>query len=114
MTEEVEINVIDDDVPAPLEGCLYCHAEGTVTLSAGRKLFGFGSGLPTLTCSNCGSVALFEQGSDSHNWRIRYKSVNRGSRYYYVMLYLGKAGWLSSDKALEISRNGFVQRQRIQ
>src|SRR5579859_611730 len=112
MTDEVQ--VIADDVPAPLQGCLYCHAEGTVTLSAGRKLFGFGSGLPTLTCSNCGSVALFEQGPDAQHWRIRYKSVNRASRYYYVMLYLGKAGWLTDAKALEISRNGFVQRQRIQ
>ncbi len=107
MTETVQI-------PAPLQGCLYCHTEGSITLTEGRKILGFGSGLPTLTCSSCGSVALFEQGSDPDTWRIRYKNVNKSSRFYYVMLYLGHAGWLSADRALEISRNGYVQRQRIQ
>jgi len=34
--------------------------------------------------------------------------------FYYVMLYLGRAGWLSADQALKASRNGFVQRQRVQ
>ena len=108
------------DLPAPLQGCLYCHAEGTITLAEGRKVLGLGSGLPTLTCSSCGSVALFEQSAtqDSEqgleNWRIRYKSVNKAPRYYYVHLYLGKAGWLVAETALEISRIGYVQRQRVQ
>ncbi len=107
MTDTVQI-------PAPLQGCLYCHTEGSITLTEGRKILGFGSGLPTLTCSSCGSVALFEAGPDPDTWRIRYKNVNKSSRFYYVMLYLGHAGWLSADRALEISRNGYVQRQRIQ
>jgi len=101
-------------VAAPLQGCLYCHSEGTITLAQGRKILGFGSGLPTITCSNCGSVALFEAGPDLDTWRIRYKSINKASRFYYVMLYLGRAGWLSAEQALETSRAGFVQRQRIQ
>lgn len=99
------------DVPAPLQGCLYCHAEGTTTLTEGRKILGLGSGLPVLTCSNCGSVAFFEQ--ENGTWRIRYKNVNKSPRFYYVMLYLGKAGWLTADQAVEMSRNGFVQRQRV-
>jgi hypothetical protein len=101
-------------IPAPLQGCLYCHTEGSISLAEGRKILGFGSGLPTLTCSSCGSVALFEAGEDPDMWRIRYKSVNRAPRFYYVMLYLGKAGWLTAEEALEVSRNGYVQRQRIQ
>ncbi len=101
------------DVPAPLQGCLYCHAEGTITLSEGRKILGLGSGLPTLTCSNCGSVAFFERSDDGDTWRIRYKSVNKSPRFYYVNLYLGKAGWLTADQALDLSRNGYVQRQRV-
>jgi hypothetical protein len=102
------------EIPAPLQGCLYCHTEGSITLSEGRKILGFGSGLPTLTCSSCGSVALFEAGPTPDSWRIRYKSVNKAPRFYYVMLYLGKAGWLTAEQALEASRNGYVQRQRIQ
>jgi hypothetical protein len=101
-------------IPAPLQGCLYCHTEGSISMAEGRKILGFGSGLPTLTCSSCGSVAQFEAGEDPDSWRIRYKSVNRAPRFYYVMLYLGKAGWLTAEEALEVSRNGYVQRQRIQ
>jgi hypothetical protein len=107
MTDTVQI-------PAPLQGCLYCHTEGSITLAEGRKILGFGSGLPTLTCSSCGSVALFEAGTDPDTWRIRYKNVNKSPRFYYVMLYLGRAGWLTAEQALEVSRNGYVQRQRIQ
>jgi hypothetical protein len=59
-------------------------------------------------------VALFEAGPTPDSWRIRYKSVNKAPRFYYVMLYLGKAGWLTAEQALEASRNGYVQRQRIQ
>ncbi len=107
MTDTVQI-------PAPLQGCLYCHTEGSITLTEGRKILGFGSGLPTLTCSSCGSVALFEPGPDNDTWRIRYRSVNKAPRFYYVMLYLGRAGWLPAEEALEFSRKGFVQRQRVQ
>ena len=101
-------------IPAPLQGCLYCHTEGSITLTEGRKILGIGSGLPTLTCSSCGSIALFEPGDDNDAWRIRYKSVNKSPRFYYVMLYLGRAGWLSAEEAVELSRKGFVQRQRVQ
>ncbi len=101
-------------VPAPIQGCLYCHTEGSITVAESRKILGFGSGLPTLTCSSCGSVALFESGPDPDTWRIRYKNINKSPRFYYVMLYLGRAGWLTADQALEASRNGYVQRQRIQ
>lgn len=105
---------VNGEVPAPLQGCLYCHAEGSVSFSEGRKLFGFGSGLPTLTCSQCGSVALFEAGVNVETWRIRYKSYNKAPQYYYVMLYLGKTGWLNAEQALDASRSGYVQRQRMQ
>lgn len=105
----------DPDLPAPLLGCLYCHSEGTTSLAEGRKILGFGSGLPTITCRHCGSVALFQAGPDSDPgaWRIRYKKVNRAPRYYYAMTTLGSAGWLDADEALTISRNGYVQRQRV-
>jgi hypothetical protein len=111
MTDPVEITT---ETPAPLQGCLYCHAEGTITQAEGRKLFGFGSGVPTLTCSACGAIAFFEVGSDAHSWRIRYKSFDRSDQYYYVMLYLGEAGWLNAEQALDASRNGYVQRLRLQ
>ena len=101
------------DIPAPLAGCLYCHAEGTITQTEGRKLFGLvGSNLPTLTCSECHSTALFEANGD--RWRIKYKNVNRAPRFYYVMIHLGHGGWLHADEALGISVKGFVQRQRVQ
>src|SRR2546423_3478379 len=106
MTDTVQI-------PAPLQGCLYCHTEGTVTLSEGRKVLGFGSGVPTITCSNCGSVAFFEAGTNPDDWRIRYKSVNKSPRFYYVMLYPRRAGWLSAEEAVTPSRNGFVPRPRV-
>jgi hypothetical protein len=99
--------------PAPLLGCLYCHAENATELVEGRKILGFGAGLPSLTCKNCGSVALFEHEPGAQRWRIRYKKVNRMPRYYYVMLHLGAGGWLRDDDALEISRVGFIQRLRV-
>lgn len=103
------------DAPAPLLGCLYCHTEGTISQTQGRKFLGFGSGLPTLTCSSCGSTALFDPGPNFalDGWRIKYRHVNKASRFYYVMIYLGKAGWLTADEALEASRVGYIQRQRM-
>ncbi len=101
-------------LPPPLLGCLYCHAEGTTTLAEGRKVLGLGSNTPTITCSTCGAVAFFEAGEGQDQWRIRYRSINKASRYYYVMIHLGQAGWLESEEALEQSRVGFVQRQRVQ
>ncbi len=101
------------DLPAPLQGCLYCQTEGSTTLAEGRKFLGFGSGTPTLTCKSCGAVALFEAGPNSHSWRIRSKKVNRSSRHYYAMVHLGNGGWLDAEEALEISRRSFVQRHRL-
>ncbi len=98
----------------PLQGCLYCHAEGTTTLLPGRKLFGFGSDIPTLKCERCHAVASLDINLDDPNdWRIRYRRVDHSSRYYYVSIYLGKAGWLSAYEALTASRNGYAQRARV-
>ncbi len=102
-----------DDLPAPLQGCLYCQAEGSTTLTEGRRFLVFGSATPTLTCKSCGAVAFFEAGSNSHTWRIRYKKVNRSSRHYYAMVHLGNGGWLNAEEALEFSRRSYVQRHRM-
>jgi hypothetical protein len=101
--------VFDDDLP-PLRGCLYCHSEGTTTLSAGRKIRGFGNSYPRLKCDHCHSVAWFDYAEG--DWRINYRRVNRAPRYYYVWIYLGRAGWLSAQEALRISTNGYAQRVR--
>jgi hypothetical protein len=99
----------------PLLGCLYCHTEGATVLSPGRRFLGFGGDYPILTCSHCDSVALLDYDpEDPQDWRIRYRRVNRAPRYYYVAIYLGKAGWLSAQKALAASTNGYVQRTRVQ
>lgn len=99
----------------PLLGCLYCHAEGSTTLSPPRKFLGLGGNYPVLTCSHCASVALLDYDpGNAQNWRIRYRRVNRAPRYYYVAVYLGRAGWLSAQKALAASTNGYVQRTRVQ
>lgn len=109
---------MDDDglglIP-PLQGCLYCHAEGTTELFEPRKILGFGNDYPVLKCRRCESTALLDYTpTEPSSWRIRYKHVNTAPRYYYVALHLGKAGWLSAEDALEISTNGFVQRRRVQ
>ncbi|HRE47047.1 MAG TPA: hypothetical protein PLD47_04920 [Aggregatilineales bacterium] len=101
--------------PAPLLGCLFCGEEGTITLTEGRKVFGLGSGLPTITCRACGAAALFDAaGEGGQGWRIRYKKTSRHQRYYYASIYLGGAGWLVEDEALAISRRAYVQRRRVQ
>lgn len=86
-----------------------------MSLSESRKFLGFGSDYPTLRCSHCDSVAFLDYDPhDAHNWRIRYRRVNRDPLYYYVSIYLGKAGWLSAKDALAASTNGYIQRQRVQ
>jgi hypothetical protein len=107
------VDGITEHLP-PLRGCLYCHSEDTTTLSDSRKWLGFGSDFPRLRCSHCNSVALLDYDTnDPEDWRIRYCRVNHASRYYYVALYLGRAGWLSAHEALEISTDGYVQRMRV-
>jgi hypothetical protein len=103
-----------DDLPAPLLGCLYCHAEGGITRAEVRKILGIGGEFPVLICSECGSVAAFDDGKVTGVWRIRYRKYNRERKYYYSALYLGKAGWLEADTALEISTKSYIQRQRVQ
>lgn len=103
-----------DAIP-PLQGCLYCHSEGTMILSEGRKFLGFGGQFPVLRCTHCDSVALLDYApEDPEHWRIRYKHTNSAPRYYYVAIHLGKAGWLAADTALTISTNGYVQRARVE
>ena len=102
------------DVPPPMLGCLFCHAEGTIIHAEGRKLFGLGEGLPTLTCSSCGSVAVLEMHNNGNEWRIRYRKYNREREFYFAALRLGKAGWLSADEALDLSTKAYIQRQRVQ
>jgi hypothetical protein len=98
----------------PLQGCLYCHSEGTMVLSEGRRFLGFGSDYPILRCSHCESVACLDvDPTDPARWRIRYRRVNHDSVYFYASIHLGKAGWLSAQKALEVSTHSFVQRKRV-
>lgn len=123
-----EAEEFPSELPAPLQGCLYCHAEGSTALSEGRTLFGrsfsLGSfnlgrlnlgGPPGLTCRACGSVAQFVAGpaDDPDAWRIRYRRPGRAPQYYYAMVYLGGAGWLEAEEALAISRRAYVQRLRV-
>jgi hypothetical protein len=100
-----------DTIP-PLQGCLYCHSEGTMILSEGRKFLGMGGNYPVLRCTQCDSVALLDCAPD--HWRIRYKHTNPAPSYYYVAIHLGKAGWLPSEAALAISTTGYIQRARVE
>ncbi|NDJ77200.1 MAG: hypothetical protein GYB65_13175 [Chloroflexi bacterium] len=103
-----------DHLP-PLQGCLYCHAEGSTTLVESRKVLGIGSDYPVLKCSHCKAVALLDVGAGGEDsWRIRYRRVPHTPRYFYLARHLGKAGWLSAEKALAISTDGYVQRTRVQ
>ncbi len=93
------------DQPAPMQGCLYCGAEGSIIASENNQ---------KLTCSTCGSIARFESGADSDHWRINYQKYSHAPRFYYVMVHLGKAGWVSADEALSIAQQGFIYRHRLQ
>lgn len=98
----------------PLQGCLYCHSEGTTVLTEGRRILGFGSPFPILKCGHCGSTAFLDYDAGSPDaWRIRYRRVNRTPRYYYAAIYLGRAGWLSARDALNVSTNAYAQRMRV-
>ncbi len=103
-----------DQLPAPLLGCLFCHAEGTIIQSEGRRFFGIGEALPTLTCNNCGCVAVLEVGNTSEDWRIRYRKYSREREYHFATQHLGKGGWLEAEDALELSRLAYIQRHRVQ
>jgi len=99
----------------PLAGCLYCHSEGTTLLAAPRQFWRLGTSFPLVRCTQCQSIAQLDYDPENPEWwRIRYRQVNRDPRFYYVMHNLGGVGWLDAPAALEISRRGFVQRQRVQ
>ncbi|MBN2305670.1 MAG: hypothetical protein JXQ72_14400 [Anaerolineae bacterium] len=67
-----------------------------------------------LTCTQCGTVAWLDVSvSNPDQWHIRYRRVNRDSSYYYVAVHFGRGDWLSAQQALEISTNGYAQRQRV-
>ena len=98
----------------PLEGCLYCHREGTTSLSESRSFLAPAGARLLLRCSHCRSVAELE--FDPHHedaWRIRYRHVNYDSVYYYVAVHFGQRAWLDAPEALEISRRGYAQRIRV-
>jgi hypothetical protein len=103
----------DEELPAPLQGCLFCHSEKTISSGERKTLFGLGRPQQTLTCSSCGAVALFQSQSPDQ-WRIQYVKVPHVARYYYLRVHLAEVGWLDSDQALEISQRGYVQRHRMQ
>lgn len=100
------------DLPAPLVGCLFCHAEGTITEFAPHRWFGFGSEFPRLVCNRCKAVALFEPQEDG--WRIAYQRFNKRRQYFYAAQLLGQADWLGADQAIELSTKVYIQRQRVQ
>lgn len=97
----------------PLQGCLYCHREGTTALATDRRLFG-ASRYPLVRCNHCGSVAELDFNPEQpDDWRIRYRRVNQDPRYYYVAVHYRRRGWLEASEALDISRRGYAQRMRV-
>lgn len=93
----------------PVQGCLFCHTEGAVSVARSRA-----DSFPVLKCSHCGAVAELDADPDRPaNWRIRYRKVNAAKRYYYVARQFGGGNWLDRDDALQVSTNGYVQRQRV-
>lgn len=99
----------------PLQGCLYCHTEGTTALFPNRRLLGIGSDFPILKCSRCGTTAEFDADPALPEvWHIRFRRCNHDPRYFYVAQQFSKAGWLTAQQALTISTDGYIQRQRVQ
>ncbi|HML20156.1 MAG TPA: hypothetical protein PKD09_00820 [Aggregatilinea sp.] len=99
----------------PLQGCLYCHTEGTTALFPGRRILGIGSDFPILKCSRCGTTADFDADPALPDaWHIRFRHCNHDPRYFYVAQHFAGAGWLTAQQALTISTDGFIQRQRVQ
>lgn len=99
----------------PVQGCLYCHSEGAVSVEAGRGRLPRTDSATLLKCSHCGSVAELEAGpgDPQGSWRIRYRKVNQAPRYYFVARRFGAGDWLDRAQALQASTNGYVQRQRV-
>ena len=99
------------ELPPPLVGCLYCHTEGTITEHLPGRFSR--SGLPRLVCSHCGAVASFEA-ADNDQWRIQYQQVNEAPPYFYAALVLKNTGWIDADTAIDLSRDAYIQRRRVE
>lgn len=99
------------ELPPPLVGCLYCHTEGTITEFTSRRFAR--ASYPRLVCSNCGSVALYDAGEADH-WRISYQRVNHDARYFYAAYVFESAAWLDDDRAIDLSRDAYIQRRRVE
>jgi len=104
--------------PEPLIGCLVCHQEGTIELvSPSQRVLNIGDNYPRLICQSCQSVAIFDGDEDDGDiqWRIRYKTVGDSSvTYDYAKRKLKPSLWHQDDDALELSRDIYTQRYRIQ
>jgi hypothetical protein len=101
--------------PAPLLGCLICHAENTLTLTESRQFLSPPGGkFPLLVCGNCQSIALFDGNAENPDeWRIRYRKISKDVVYNYARYQFGRRRWLDSEEALELSTDVYVQRQRM-
>lgn len=98
----------------PVQGCLFCHTEGAVSVEPGRDPLPRADGFPIIKCSYCGAVAeLDAEPNNPQGWRIRYRKVNSAERYFYVARHFGGGDWLDRSDALRASTNGYVQRQRV-
>lgn len=106
---------MEESLPPPLLGCLICHTENSLTLLPSRRILGFGTEFPLLTCSNCGAVAVLDWNqARTEEWRIRYRKVPHAFPYVYAHLRFARVGWLGADEALDVSTEVFIQRQRLQ
>lgn len=97
----------------PVQGCLFCHSEGAVSIESGRSRLVRSDSFPVIKCSHCGAVAELDALPERDEWRIRYRKVSHADRYYYVAQQFGGGEWLDQGAALQISTNGYVQRQRV-
>lgn len=105
---------MSEQLPPPLIGCLFCHTEGQMTQSEGRRVMGFGGDFPVITCQHCGAVAWLDwDGQDTEHWRIRYRKVPTDLPYNYAALRFEKAGWVEENDALDISTEIYIHNQRL-
>jgi hypothetical protein len=104
---------MSDSAPAPLLGCLICHAENTLTLTESRQLLPGGK-YPLLVCSKCESTARFDANPDNpDDWRIRYNKISSDILYNFARYSFKRRGWLHSEEALSLSTDVYIQRQRL-
>lgn len=99
------------ELAPPLIGCLVCHAEGTITEFAPQRWWR--SAYPLLKCSHCGSIARFENNLKGE-WRLQYQHINPTPHYHYAAYRFGRSKWVTEDTALDLSRDAYIQRHRLQ